>query len=96
MFESDDEERQSLSRRQVLRTLFPQVTEAPLYFYSTNASSGGIRKVADQAAEAGFEGVLLSFGSGFDPSSTDSKYISEKKADNDYVEGKGLMLGGEY
>jgi len=38
--------------------------------------------------------VLLSFGSGFDPSSTDSKYISEKKADTEYVESKGLMLGG--
>ena len=63
---------------------------------STNASSGGIRKVADKAAAAGFEEVLLSFGSGFDPSSTDSKYISEKKADTEYVESKGLMLGGQY
>lgn len=35
VYDSDDFERQSLSRRRVIRTLFPQVTEAPLYFYST-------------------------------------------------------------
>jgi hypothetical protein len=33
LYDDDDDERQSLSRRRVIRTLFPQVTEAPLHFY---------------------------------------------------------------
>ena len=59
LFDSDEYERQSLSRRRVVRTLFPQVTEAPLYFYSTDASSVGVRHVADQAAELGFEVITV-------------------------------------
>jgi hypothetical protein len=43
----------SLHRRRSIRTLFPQIAEAPLYFYSTNASSAGIRKLADQCNETG-------------------------------------------
>lgn len=70
LFDSDDVERQSLSRRRVVRTLFPQITEAPLYFYATQADSASIRAAADQCAETGFEAIILSFGSGFNPSST--------------------------
>ena len=94
IFDSDDFERQSLSRRRVVRTLFPQVTEAPLYFYSTDASSTGVRHVADQASELGFEGIILSFGSGFDPSSTNATYIARIRNDTLYCRSKGLMLGG--
>lgn len=77
-----------------MRTLFPQTTEAPLYFYTTNATSAGVRHTADQAAQAGFEGMLLSFGSGFDPSSTDPAYIARVRNDTEYARSKGLMLGG--
>eukprot|EP01048_Picozoa_sp_COSAG05_P014590 COSAG05_NODE_1668_length_4309_cov_3.260570_4_plen_111_part_00 len=92
--DTDDAERQSLSRRRVIRTLFPQVTEAPLYFYATRADSTSIRTVADQCAKAGFEAIILSFGSGFNPSSTDDKYIDQMTADVAYVHSKGLIIGG--
>jgi hypothetical protein len=94
IFDSDDAERQSLSRRRVIRTLFPQVTEAPLYFYATKADSASIRLVADQCASVGFEAIILSFGSGFNPSSTDPSYIAEVTADVEYVHKKGLIIGG--
>lgn len=94
LFDSDDLPRQSLSRRRVVRTLFPQVTETPLYFYSTDASSAGIRRVADQAHATGFEAILLSFGSGFDPSSTNQTYIAQVKNDTLYCRSKGVMIGG--
>ena len=94
LFDSDDFERQSLSRRRILRTLFPQVTETPLYFYSTNATSAGIRRVADQAAAVGFEGIILSYGSGFDPSSSDHQYIERVRQDTLYCRSRGLLLGG--
>lgn len=62
IWDSDDAERRSLHRRRSIRTLFPQIAEAPLYFYSTNASSAGIRKLADQCNSTGFEAIILSFG----------------------------------
>eukprot|EP01045_Picozoa_sp_COSAG04_P010028 COSAG04_NODE_602_length_12195_cov_7.867560_1_plen_113_part_00 len=85
LFDSDDAERQSLSRRRVIRTLFPQITEAPLYFYATQADSASIRTVADQCAETGFEAIILSFGSGFNPSSTNASYIAQMAKDVEYV-----------
>ena len=52
------------------------MTEAPLYFQATHADSASIRAVADQCAATGFEAIILSFGSGFDPSSTNASYIA--------------------
>jgi hypothetical protein len=94
VFDSDDGERQSLARRRVIRTLFPQVTEAPLYFYATRADPASIRAVADQCAATGFEAIILSFGSGFNPSSTNATYIRQMAADVAYVHSKGLLIGG--
>ena len=94
LFDSDDAERQSLSRRRVIRTLYPQITEAPLYFYATQADSASIRTVADQCAETGFEAIILSFGSGFNPSSTNASYIAQMAKDVEYVHSKGLIIGG--
>ena len=65
----------------MIRTLFPQITEAPLYFYATQADSASIRTVADQCAETGFEAIILSFGSGFNPSSTNASYIAQMAKD---------------
>ena len=138
IFDDDQAERQSLSRRRVIRTLFPQVTEAPLYFYATRADSSSIRTVADQCAATGFgvqgsafplcfhyrpspletmpsiadclslclrqclllwlvcpsEAIILSFGSGFNPSSTNASYIAQMAEDVKYVHSKGLIIGG--
>ena len=78
----------------MIRTLYPQITEAPLYFYATQADSASIRTVADQCAETGFEAIILSFGSGFNPSSTNASYIAQMAKDVEYVHSKGLIIGG--
>ena len=92
--DTTEAERQWLTRRRVMRTLFPQVTESLLYFYSTNATSAGIRRVAAQAAEVGFEAMLLSFGSGFDPASTDPTYIASVASDTAFAKSLGIEMGG--
>ena len=92
--DTTETERQWLTRRRVVRTLFPQVTESLLYFYSTNATSAGVRRVAAQAAAVGFEAMLLSFGSGFDPSSTNQTYIARVAADTAYAKALGIEMGG--
>jgi hypothetical protein len=92
--DTTETERKWLTRRRVVRTLFPQVTESLLYFYSTNATSAGVRRVAAQAAAVGFEAMLLSFGSGFDPSSTNQTYIARVAADTAYAKSLGIEMGG--
>ena len=42
----------------------------------------------------GFEAVILSFGSGFDPSSTNASYISRVAADTAYAKSLGIEMGG--
>jgi hypothetical protein len=94
LFDSDDRERQGLSRRQLYRTLAPQVTENPILMHVRESTSEAIRTAVDQCAEAGFEMVIITFWSGFDIESEDPAYISRIKADVDYAHSKGIELGG--
>lgn len=53
LHDSDEAERQSLARRRVLRTLAPQLLQAPLYFALSDASSPSVRRAVRQAAAVG-------------------------------------------
>ena len=50
--------------------------------------------MASQCAATGFEAIILSFGSGFDPASTNKTYIAQVADDVAYVHSKGLIIGG--
>jgi len=52
-----------------------------------------IHKAIDQAAETGFEMVILSFGSGFNAENANPAYLAKWKKINDYAMSKGIHLG---
>jgi hypothetical protein len=64
--------RKGLAVRRMYRVLAPQVTENPVFMHLTDTSAEGVRKAVDQCAAAGFEMIILSFGSGLDMESTDA------------------------
>lgn len=91
---SDDRERRGLALRRFYRTVAPWVTEAPIFMHVREADSESIRLAVDQAAEVGFEMVIMTFGSGFDIESKDPEYIAQIKSEVEYAHSKGIELGG--
>jgi len=92
--DSLEREHAGLLLRRALRTLAPWVTENPLIFHSRSAAPDDVRRAIDQAAETGFELVILSFGSGFDFESVDPAYAASIRALVEYAHARGVELGG--
>ena len=86
--------RAALARRRMWRALAPQITEAPVFMHLTNCTPAGIAAAADQCHEAGFDMIVLSFGSGFDLESADPAYLASIKASVAYANARGVEVGG--
>ena len=67
------------------RTIAPWVTENPLIFHAASAKADYVRGAIDQASEAGFDLVLMTFGSGFDIENTSPQYMEVYRRLSDYA-----------
>lgn len=94
LHDSRDRERQGLGVRRLYRTLAPWVTENPLMLHLTTVEDTKVREAIDQAAEVGFEMVILSFGSGLNMEDVSPANLAKFKALADYAKSKGLDFGG--
>lgn len=94
LLDSSERERQSLARRKMYRLIAPWTNENPLMFHKVQSDPATIREAIDQAAEVGFEMIIMSFGSGFNFESHDPKYWDTYKQLADYARSKGVALGG--
>ena len=72
LHDSDESERVGMGIRRVHRTLTPQLTENLLYMHCTEPAD--LKTCLTQSDEAGFELVLLSFGTHQDLESEDERY----------------------
>ncbi|MEN6312025.1 MAG: alpha-galactosidase, partial [Acidobacteriota bacterium] len=93
-FDATDRERRGLALRKMYRTIAPWATENPILMHLISSDPAVIRSVVDQCAEAGFEMLILSFGSGLDMESEDPAYLAKFKEVADYAHGKGIEIGG--
>ncbi len=91
--DTDDRERSGLAQRRMYRALAPWVTENPLLFHCTRSDSEGVKQGIDQAAECGFEMVILSFGSGFDVEDGSDANLARAEELAGYAKTKGVELG---
>jgi len=94
VFDSTDRERKGLAQRRMYRTLAPWAMENPIFMHVTSIKPEVVKPAIDQAADVGFEMVILSFGSGFNPENQDAKNIQAMKDLSDYAKEKGIVLGG--
>ena len=94
IYDSTERERRSLSLRKMYRTIAPWVTENPLMHHMKVAEPNAVRRAIDQAADVGFEMIILSFGSGFNIENRDAKYVELWKNIADYAKSKGVEIGG--
>ncbi|MCE5310986.1 MAG: hypothetical protein LLG20_25370 [Acidobacteriales bacterium] len=92
--DSTDRERRGLAVRLMYRTLAPWATENPILMHVRKADPDSVKLAIDQCAAVGFEMVIMSFGSGFNPESEDPAYIEQIAGLVRYARSKGVELGG--
>lgn len=93
LLDSTERERRTLARRKMYRVIAPWTQENPLMFHKVQSDPTTIREAIDQAADVGFEMVIMSFGSGFNYESRDKAYWDRFKELADYGRSKGVALG---
>lgn len=84
---------QNLEIKKIYRVLFPQTQDAPLIYHCISSDPGTLRTAIDQAYNAGFNMVLMSFGSGIDTENTDPAYMQRYKEVIDYAHSKDILVG---
>ncbi|MEN9361706.1 MAG: hypothetical protein RL095_3241 [Verrucomicrobiota bacterium] len=94
LLDSSERERRTLAQRRMYRTVAPWTAQNPFMFHKLGSDPKTVRDAIDQAAEVGFEMVIMSFGSGFNFESRDPKYMAVYKELADYGKSKGIALGG--
>lgn len=92
--DSTDRERNGLAVRKMFRTLAPWSTENPLMLHLTSTDPAIVHTAIDQAAECGFEMIIISFWSGLDMEDVSDANLAKFKGFVDYAHSKGLQLGG--
>lgn len=91
--ESGDRERRTLAQRKLYRAMAPWTAENPILMHVIASDDARVRGAIDQAAECGFEMVIMSFGSGFNFESRDANYQQRFKTLADYARAKGVVIG---
>lgn len=94
LHDSTERERRGLALRRMYRTLAPWSQENPVLMHVRSAEPAAVRLAVDQAADAGFELVILTFGSGFDIENEDRAYLAGIRDLVEYARRKGVALGG--
>jgi hypothetical protein len=91
--DSTERERRGLAVRRMYRTIAPWCTENPIMMHVLNAKPEAVRQAIDQAAEVGFEMVIMTFWSGVDLENESAEYIAQLKSLVEYANSKGIELG---
>jgi hypothetical protein len=85
--------RRGLALKRMYRTIAPWTTENPLMHHLLNSRPEAVLQAIDQAAEVGFEMVILSFGSGFNIENDNPEFLDTWKGVADHARSKGIDIG---
>lgn len=94
VYGATDRERRALTRKRMYRLLAPWTAENPLIQHVRSTDPEIVRAAIDQAADVGFDLVILSFGSGLSMEDDSPENIAAMKALADYAHERGVGLGG--
>ena len=92
-YDDGNRERRGLALRRMYRTVAPWTTENPITHHLLTNKADRVREAIDEAAEVGFEAIILSFGSGFNMENRDPAFLATWKGVADYAEHQGIELG---
>lgn len=89
-----ERERNSWELRRLYRTLAPWALDNPLMLHVVSNDDEEIRIAIDQAAECGFEMVIMSFGSGLNMEDTSAVNLARWRGHREYANQQGVRFGG--
>lgn len=92
-FDSYDRERQGLFTRHFYRDIAPWGTQNPIFLHLTSTDEKEVKRAVDQCADAGFEMIILSFGSGLNLEDDSEENIQKFKSYVDYAHSRGIEMG---
>lgn len=94
LLDSYDRERNGLAQKMMYDKIAPWTTENPIFMHLISIDPKVVRNAIDQCAETGYEGIILSFGSGLDMEDLSEENINKIKTLVDYAHNKDVLLGG--
>ncbi len=94
LLDSYDRERNGLAKRAMYRVIAPWTAENPVFMHLVSSDPVKVKAIIDQCAATGYEGVILSFGSGLNMEDTSAANIAKYKQLADYAHSKNVWLGG--
>ena len=94
LLDSYDRERNGLAQRRMYRTIAPWATQNPIFMHLISVDPNVVGTAIDQCAETGYEGIILSFGSGLNMEDISDRNIFQIKKLVDYAHSKNIKLGG--
>jgi len=92
--DGEDMTRRALTLARVYEVLAPWVTENTQMMHVRHSDDDAVRLALRQAADVGFEVVILTFGSGFDMEDTSPAALARWKGLADEAAALGVELGG--
>jgi len=93
LFDGYDRERNGLIQRAMYRKIAPWTTENPIFMHLISVNADTVKTTIDQCVATGYEGIILSFGSGLDMEDLSEANISKIKSLVDYAHSKNIILG---
>lgn len=94
LFDETDRMRRMLQLDRLYSTLAPWTTENPIYLHVVSDDENELKTAVDQCAGAGFEMIIISFGSGLNMEDVSEENIAKFRKIADYAHSKGIELGG--
>ena len=94
LLDSYDRERNGLAQRKMYRTVAPWTTENPIFMHLVSSDPEKVKSCIEQCVATGYEGLILSFGSGLNMEDTSTSNVAKFKALADYAHSKGILIGG--
>ena len=92
-YDSYDRERKGLFDRHFYMALCPWTTQNPIFLHLTATDPETVHRAVDQCAEAGYEMIIISFGSDLNMEDISEKNIQRFKSLVDYAHSKGIEMG---
>ncbi len=94
LMDSYDRERRGLSVRKMYSTIAPWTTANPIFMHLVSKNDEEVKNAIDQCAAAGYEAVILSFGSHLNLEDSSASNIKKWKILTDYAHRKHIKIGG--
>lgn len=93
LMDSYDRERRGLAIRRMYRVAAPWTKENPIFMHLVSKNDEEVRQAVDQCTAAGYEALIVSFGSHCNMEDTAAANIQEWKKLADYAHSKNILIG---